>query len=259
MGRGLGVHVARVAVAVAAVGAARAALERLRGDRRGRAKRVKAEPLAGIRKALIGRALAQRRHGIIPCPRRFPKIIAGPAPIDDVATAAGNTQIPFDTIVIGLEIVIADGPIDQRVVLRQGFLAEPLFDDAAHLELGIPESPARAAPVNGAAARPQRRRQVKRVGGAERAVDPRQESRLVAAAFAPGHRVGAHVGHDGAPRVVPDLVELQPEVVVGIMRAFVHADDPDPALCQFRGHDGAGRSCADDDHVDFAVLRHDHA
>ena len=84
------------------------------------------------------------------------------------------------------------------------------------------------------------------------------ESGLLAVAFAPSHRIGAHVRHDRAARVVADLVELELEVVVRIVRSLVHADDTDAVLREFRRYDRAGGAGANDDHVDFAFLGHDH-
>ena len=115
-GRVLGADVAPAAVAVAVQRAARASAVGLGVDRRGAAKRMPAEFLAGGHHQIGELGVAQRRHGIFALAGAFENV---PARIDfplNIAGLSGNADLVFDQVVVGLEFVVGEGPILESAV-----------------------------------------------------------------------------------------------------------------------------------------------
>ena len=210
---------------------------------------MKPKPSTGIDKAGVRRRRAKRRHGIAALARHLEWIAAGDQLAVDVAGLPRYAELPLDPIIVRLEIVVIERPVDHRIAFGQSLLAEALDQARAHAEVGLAVPPYRAAPVQRAAAGADRRRQVQRFGGSERTRRPRQDLGDVAVARAPGDRVVGEVRHERSARVIADFVMLLGKIVRREMRPLVERRHIDAALSEFGGDDSASGSEANDDRV----------
>jgi hypothetical protein len=220
--RGLGVRFAAVAIAEAAVDAGRPAVVGLRQDRVG--LRVRGEPEL-LRRPLeqhAGRLHGHGRARIVPRSRRIP----GPR-------EPGQADLPVDAGVVGLELLVGDGPVGEV-----GAGDRP--EDAGLLEVDGAQTPEIAGEVHAAAA------DVVRV--AEPAAG--DELRLLVLA-APERLRMALPGSPHETLVLVDVPFVVAEVPVLQVGALLEHDHREAGAGQLPGHDAAGCPGPDDHEVHF--------
>ena len=112
--RVLGVDVAAAAATVAVVHAARAIVIGQRVDRRRAGEGVPAKPCGRRRHALGEPGAAQRRHRVGALARSLEDVTARIDLAVDVAGLAGNADLVFHLVVVGLEFLKPERPILHR-------------------------------------------------------------------------------------------------------------------------------------------------
>ena len=131
----LGVDLARKAHAPAAAHAPAPAVVRHRVAQHRKIKRMEVQPTCRGFQDLVLAAVRQRGHGQRPAARPFE---------DVVRVVTGNTDFPFRLGVVGLQVLIADGPVVQGAA-RHGAVR------AAHAKVFLEVAPRHGAVTEGTA------------------------------------------------------------------------------------------------------------
>src|SRR5262245_60111 len=136
-----------------AIGATRPSIVGLREDRPRRGERVKPELARGLVKDDAGLIEPQRWQRIVAPPRRFEHIAAIDLAALHVAALAGDPELVFGPIVIGLELRIAQRPVGEGGILRNRSGAVALDGVRARLEIVLVQAPRHRPVMDRAAAR----------------------------------------------------------------------------------------------------------
>ncbi len=224
--RRLRADLARLTPAEAAVDARGPLVVGSRQDRqRGRLRGV-AGPCGAVAQEHAGGLDRHGGHGIAARSRR----VAG-------ARLAGYAHLPVDLGVVGLELVVGDGPVGEG---RPGNRAE----QAALTEVDGPEAPVVRREVQAAAADGL---------GVEEGGEEEGRRRLLIGRRAPGVGMVGEAPDQAAVEVRLDLVVAELEGTQ--VRALLHHDDGEAVGGEFLGQHSAGRSRADDHEIDLLGRR----
>ncbi len=145
---------------------------------------VIAKALAGDLHGGAGHALAQRLVGIFVLARTFENIAAFHDLATQIAGLAGDAAELLETIVGRLELVVTDGKVRDRHLLRDRVLAVALREVAAQRMIGGQQPPGQPVPVRAGAAEPG--------SGQERAEPPYRQCSLIGR-MAQRHRLHGRV------------------------------------------------------------------
>src|SRR5712691_799836 len=83
----------------------------------------------------------ERGQGVVAIARRFEDIAAGDSGAFQIAGLAGQAELIFGAVVIGLQIRIAERPIGERGILGYGAHAIPLYRPRAVAEIILMHAP----------------------------------------------------------------------------------------------------------------------
>ena len=220
-GRRLRPHMAAVRRAEAAIAAARPPLVGLRDDGARRRERVIAELLGAFLENERRIVDQERRQRELALPRRLEDVAARDLAALQVAGFAGNAEIVFGAVVIRLEIVVAQWPVGDRAVLRDGGCAVALDRLRAGAKIVVMEAPRHRAVMDRAAAD---------LGAV---VERRQRHRARAGIGPPGDGLALGVGAQLLALEITQLV-LAGEVRGGVTRTALEADRPSCPPCRAR-------------------------
>jgi len=139
-------------LAKAAIGAAGPPVIILREDRAGCGKRVVAELLGGAVKNDARLIVAQWRQRIVTAARRFEHIAAGDLVALDIAGLARHAELIFGAVVVGLQIGVAQWPVDERGIRGNCRCPVALDRMRARAEIVFVQAPRDCAVMDGSAA-----------------------------------------------------------------------------------------------------------
>ena len=187
----------------------------------------------------------ERRQRVVALPRRLEDVAAGDLLALQIAGLARHADLILDTLVVGLELGVAQRPVDDRGIFRDCSLAVALDGVRAHPEIVVVEAPGDRTVVHGAAA------------GLVAIALRRDRGRARFGVRAPGDRLALDVRAQVHALKEAELV-LGREVLGCKPRPAFEPDDLEACSGEFDGEDAAG--CADADDGDICFLcRHGQA